>query len=108
MRSRTYFSRAFFRSVRSPCSMNTRTEAPVRLRQRAGVAGEGLVARDAAELPAEVDAGCDELSFGVGHAFAHADGDEADVVGVGDATDAAAAVVRDVVLAREAVQLAVV
>ena len=61
-RSSTYLSRALLRSVRSPCSMKTRTTAPgdrhalLRLQQHAGVAGEVAVAGDAAELQAEIDA----------------------------------------------------
>ena len=81
MRSSTYFSRAFLRSVRSPCSMKTRTmaaatgDALVGRQQDARVAGEILVAGDAAELQAEIDAGSD-CRPSTWH------GGEADVVGV--------------------------
>ena len=60
--SSTYFSRALLRSVRSPCSMKTRTMASatavasLRLDDHAGVAGEILVAGDAAEREPEPDA----------------------------------------------------
>ena len=51
MRSSTYFMRAFLRSVRSPCSMKTRTTATatgthsLRREQHAGVAREVADAR---------------------------------------------------------------
>ena len=82
--SSTYFSRAFLRSVRSPCSMKTRTiaaatgDALVGREQHAGVAGEVLVAGDPAER-----AGGSRRRARPRRALAQpATGGEADVVGV--------------------------
>ena len=80
--SSTYFSRALVRSVRSPVSMNTRTTASATLRgvgglhQHAGVAGETVMAGQAAEAEPEPDAGRKA------EAVFHLDRLEADVVGV--------------------------
>ena len=68
----------------------------------AGVAGEILVSGDAAEREAEPDAGLDA------EAVLHLDRLEADVVGVLQHRDAAGAVERDVELARQAVERALV
>lgn len=68
--------------------------------EEAAVGGELAVAGDAGEEDAEVDAGGDASSF------RDADGDEADVVGVGEDGDGAAVVEGDVELAREAEEIA--
>src|SRR5260370_31715834 len=68
--------------------------------EQAAVAGELLVAGDAAEQDAEVDAGGYVVAFG------YADGDEADVVGVGYDADGAAVVEGHVELAGETVEVA--
>src|SRR6266851_88306 len=68
--------------------------------EQAAVGGELLVAGDAAEQDAEVDAGGHVVAFG------DANGDEADVVGVGYDADGAAVVEGDVELAGEAVEVA--
>ena len=107
-RSRTYFSRALLRSVRSPCSMNTRTMASATAvacsgpAHHAGLAREIPVPGDAAEREAKPDARLD------GRARQHLDGLEADVVGVLQHRNDAAAVERDVELARQAVERALV
>ena len=88
--------------------MKTRTTASatvhglVRLHHDAGVAGEIPVAGDAAEHEPEPDAGLDA------EAVVHLDRLEADVVGVLQHRDRAAAVEGDVELARQAVERAVV
>ena len=88
--------------------MNTRTTASATLRgvggshHHAGVAGEILVAGDAAEAEAEPDAGLEA------EAVLHLDRLEADVVGVLQHRDDAGAVEPDVELARHAVERAVV
>src|SRR5260370_12063986 len=68
--------------------------------EQAAVGGELLVTGDAAEQDAEVDAGGHVVAFG------YADGDEADVVGVGYDADGASVVEGDVELAGEAVEIA--
>ena len=90
-------------------------EHVVRLHQDAEVAGEGLVAGRPAERDAEVDALRDLVGEDVAVArrrrsgrAADPDGLEADVVGVLDRRDLAAAVEGDVELARQVVELAVV
>ena len=106
--SSTYLSRALLRSVRSPCAMKTRTTATATgthscgRQQHAGVAGEIAVAGDAAELHAEIDARATPAPA------ADRDRGKADIVGVLQHADPAAAVEGDVELARQAVQLAVI
>ena len=83
--------------------MKTRTIASAtrlasRAQDHAGVAGEILVAGDAAEREAEPDAGLDA------EAVPHLDRLEADVVGVLEHGDLAGAVEGDVELARQAVE----
>ena len=68
----------------------------------AGIAGEILVAGDAAEHEAEPDAGLDA------EAVLHLDGLEADIVGIFQHRDDAAAVEADIEFARDAVERAVV
>ena len=108
MLSSTYFSRALLRLVRSPWSMKTRTiasatlVASARLHDHAGVAREILVAGDAAEHEPKPDARLDA------EAVLHLDRLKADVVGVLQHRNDAAAVERDVELARQAVERAVV
>ena len=88
--------------------MNTRTMASATvvasagLHDDAGVAGEILVAGDAADGDAEPDAGLDA------EAVLHLDRREADVVGVLQHRDHAGAVEPDIELARNAVERAVV
>ncbi len=68
--------------------------------EQAAVGRELLVAGDAAEEDAEVDAGGDAVTF------VDAYGDEADVVGVGDDADGSAVVEGDVELTGEAKEIA--
>ena len=88
--------------------MNTRTTASATfvasfgLHDHAGVAREVPVSRDAAEREAEPDARLDAV------AVDHLDRLEADVVGVLQHRDDAAAVEADIELARQAVERAVV
>jgi len=106
MRSSTYFSRAFWRLVRSPWPRrpHDRTghlHALVGLQQDAGLEGEIEMAGDAAQLQAEIEAGLEASAGDLA-------GDEADVVGVFEHRHAAAAIEGDVELARQAVHLAVI
>lgn len=93
------------RSVRSPCSLKTRTTAAATGTHSAGVSSspqsrEILVPGDSAEFQAKIDSR--------GHSFTgrqrlflfHAHRHEADIVGVGERGDAAAAVEGDVELPR--------
>ncbi len=68
--------------------------------EQAAVGGELLVAGDAAEQHAEVDAGGNAVAVVYPH------GDEADVVGVRDHADGAAVIEGDIELARQAIQIA--
>jgi hypothetical protein len=77
-------------------------DALLRPQQHACVAGEVVMAGDAAERHAEVDAGRRRL------ALAHGDRGETDIVGVLEHGHGAAAVEGDVELARQAVELAMI
>ena len=74
----------------------------IRLENDPGIAGEILVAGDAAERQAEIDARFNAKSF------THLDGLKGDVVGFFQRGDAPSSVKRDIELARQAVERALV
>ena len=108
MRSMTYLSRALLRSVRSPWSMKTRTIASATLVASAGRTTTP-VSRAKSRWPVMPPSIRRNHTPGsTPEAVLHLDRLEADVVGVLQRRDDAAAVERDVELARQAVERALV